>query len=121
MTHPYKAVRRVYGHRAISTESSDSLRKMVYELFFLQQVDRKSCVCCTVIARPPKDARVTIVQCLYDKSMGYGLTILYKLVEDAEPVNPYDNLKAVATSARKYRYGQFTGSVEILQIKCNQA
>ena len=102
-----EAVRRLHGHRTISVQSSRSLRKLSTEIvrspygfraetvrFFGQHFHRKSEVCYTIIARRPCDARAGIVQCPYDMSTGYGLTIfkncitfLYKIVEATEPVN----------------------------------
>ena len=76
------------------------------------------------MARSPCDARAGIVQCTCDMSTGCGLTVfknmykifLYKIVEATEPVNPYDNRTAVATSARRpYDLG-LTGSLRELII-----
>ena len=64
-------------------------------------------------------------------STGYGLTIfpnlynfpLNKIVEAAEPVNPYENLTAASClrteAARKRGYGQDTGSIDPSQAKCD--
>ena len=59
-----------------------------------------------------------IVQCSYDMSTSYGLTIfkncitfLYKIVEATEPVKSYDNRTAVATAARRPYDNGLTGSL----------
>ena len=46
------------------------------------------------------------------------VSLLYKIVKAAEPVNPYNNWTAVVISARKGRYGQPIGSVDKSQANC---
>ena len=83
---------------------------------------------CAFAARSERGVQTTPVRGLcsgrYDMSTAYGLTIfknlynffLYKIVEAAMPVNPYENLTVTAClrteAARKGRYGQSAGSVD---------
>ena len=80
--------------------------------------------------RPPRGARVGIVRChlrhvyglrTYDFSNLYNFP-LNKIIEAAEPVDPYENLTAASClrteAAWKGGYGQDTGSVDRSQAKC---
>ena len=61
---------------------------------------------------------------MYDFSNLYNF-LLNKIIEAAEPVNPYENLSrllpphgGLAEAAQKGGYGQDTGSVDPSQAKC---
>ena len=71
-----EAARKLHGNRGVSVQSSHNLSKtqqMFHGFPFLQQFNRNSCVCCTVIARLWK-TRARIVQYMYDMSTGYRHT-----------------------------------------------
>ena len=80
--------------------------------------------------RPPRGAHAGIVRCHLRHVYGlrtYNFSNLYnfplnKIIEAAEPVNPYENLTAASclrTEASRRPHGKGdTGSVDPLQAKC---
>ena len=89
-----KIVRRLHGDCTDIVRSQCCHRTVSVRFSFGKRLTKN----CTIAARSSRGRRAGIVQCPYDMSTGYGLTIfnslynflLYKIVEAAAPVNPYD-------------------------------
>ena len=141
-----EAARRLYGNRAISVELPCSLRSLQTVIIrspcgFHAEAARRWCGDLSATmqfssVRSLCGALAGILRCHYDLSTGYGLykynfSNLYnfplnKIVEAAEPVNPYKKSHSrllpphggLAEATQKGEYGQDTGFVDSSQTKC---